>query len=264
MVWPVLAFALVLQATPADLRAASQASLRPRECSPLAKSSVWETAREPHLARYCDLLSRGFGQLGASPKAARETAIEAIALAPMRAAPFVLRGRAEVLLGEHQAALSALDRARKLDPRALEEPGALHAYALALAHLGRRDDALASYRALASRVSLLPGADVRVRVWLEAASLAFSAGSSSLDEAIAFCRQARREPLREAKARVLAMLALGLDRSGASDEARVILEEVARLGGPAAVMAFGYDDLGTGQAEAARSLVDRARPGNKR
>jgi hypothetical protein len=56
------------------LRAAAQASVRPRECAPLrtrgpsgAATNVWDAARDPELARYCDFLARGFAELAFAP-----------------------------------------------------------------------------------------------------------------------------------------------------------------------------------------------------
>lgn len=256
---PVVAFALLLSALPLDLAIAAQASVRPRECakegSQRVRPTIWQRAREPNLLRYCELLARGHGQLATSPEAAREAAERASALAPERAAPLVLLGRADMALGESERALAAFEKALSLDDRALEEPGAMHAHARALARAGKVEAALATYRALASRVSLLVGADKRVRVLLEAAELSLSQGPSALEDALAFSRQALREPVREARARTLATMALALDRKGAGEEAEALLGEAARLGGAAAVLAFPSDGLATGEGGAVLALV---------
>lgn len=258
---PAVTLALLLPALSADLTVTAQASVRPRECAPDGsqgkRQSLWERAREPNLRRYCDLLARGFGLLGVSPKEARALAIEASELAPHYAAPLVLLGRAEIALRVHDGALVAFEKARAMDDRSLEEPGAMQAFAVALFHAGRSEEALATYRALLPRVGLLDGADKRVRVLLEAAELS-SARGAPLDEVVAILLRARREPIREAKPRVLTMLALALDRRGESDRAETLLAEVDRAGGPVAVSAFASDALGTKENEAALALAEEA------
>ena len=72
-----------LGAPGAGLGAAAAASGRPKECMSssrraLAKGpSVWEAAREPSLARYCDLMARAQTELSSQPDAAKAAAIEA-------------------------------------------------------------------------------------------------------------------------------------------------------------------------------------------
>lgn len=262
MTLAVATLALLLPALSADLTVAAQASGRPRECvidaSRGKRPTLWERAREPELRRYCDKLARGFGRLGVAPDEARAVALEAAELGKERAAAFVLLGRAEIALGEHRGALVAFEKARALDDRSLEEPGAMHDWAVALFHAGRREEALEAYRAVLPRVALLTGADRRVRVLLEAAELSLSRGHAGLDEAIALLGQARREPIREAQPRVLAALALALDRKGESDRALALLDEVLRRGGFDAVMAFQSDALGSSEGEAVLALVAEA------
>lgn len=263
------ALALLLQTSPgAMLSTAAQASMRPRECAPetrrghaLPSANVWDRVREPNLRTYCDLVARGFAELGTAARAALETARAAEGAAPGHAAPKVLEGRADVALGAYVEALAAFAKARALDSRALEEPGAMHALAIAQYRTGHVDDALATYRALAPRVGLLSGADRRVRVLLEAAELSMSLGPGSLDDAIALLREARKVPLREARARVLAMLALTLDRRGESTQAGELAAELARLGGGAAAAAFVNGGLATGEGDAALAFaLERADP----
>lgn len=252
----LFALALLVHASPAHLTEAAQASTRPRECGMGARPSLWERVREPSLQAYCDLLARGFGKLAKEPEIARDDAKAALALAKDRAAPWVLRGRAELLLGEYDAALGAFERALDLDPRSLEEPGALHALAIALERSGEPDEALVAYRKLTSRLSLLDGPEQRIRALLEGAELSLSL--DALDEALAFLRRAQLEPVREAKPRVWAMLALALDRSGREEEAKIAILEAESLGGARASAAFALDALSTREAEAALALLSEA------
>jgi tetratricopeptide (TPR) repeat protein len=263
MAAPLVAIALLLQTSSgATLPAAAQASMRPRECAPQTKRghalpspNVWDVVREPNLRRYCDLVARGFAELGGSARSARDTAEIAEEVSPGHAAPKVLEGRADVALGAYVEALAAFAKARAIDSRALEEPGAVHDLAVAQYRTGHVADALATYRALAPRVELIAGADRRVRVLLEAAELSMSLGPTSLDDAIALLREARQVPIREARPRVLAMLALALDRKGAAAESSDLAEELARLGGETAAVAFTNEGLGTGEGDAALALA---------
>jgi len=255
MATAALSLVLLLQVFGADLTGVAQASVRPRECGS-SRPTVWERAREPHLRAYCDALARGFGKLATAPREAKAEAQRATELSPERAAPFVLLGRAELATGAYEAARLAFERARAIDARALDEPNALHAHAIALFRSGREDEALASYRALVPRIDLLTGADRRVRVLVEAAELAMSRGPEHADLALTWLRRARREPLREAQPRVLAMLALVLDRRGDAEQVSVLLEEVRRLGGRKAVEAFASQDVETKEASAVLALVE--------
>lgn len=254
MALAALSFVLLLHAASADLTGAAQASVRPRECAS-SRPTVWEKAREPHLRAYCDALARGFGKLATAPDEAKAEAKRAAELSSGRAAPWVLAGRAELATGAYEAARLAFEKARDRDARALEEPQAFHAYAVALARSGREDEALAAYRALVPRLELLTGADRRVRVLVEAAELAMSRGPGHAEMALTWLRRARREPLREAQPRVLAMLALVLDRRGDSEQASVLLEEVRRLGGGKAAAAFSSHAVETREALAVLALV---------
>lgn len=257
MATAALSLVLLLQAISADLTGVAQASVRPRECA-ISRPTVWERAREPRLRAYCDALARGFGKLSTAPEEAKAEAELAAELSKGRAAPYVLLGRAESAMGTHEAARLAFEKARELDDRALDEPHALHAYAMALFRSGRAEEALAAYRALVPRIELLAGADRRARVLLEAAELAMALGPEHADLALPWLRRARREPLREAQPRVLAMLALALDRRGDAEQASVLLEEVRRLGGARAVGAFSSRAVDTREALAVQALVEEA------
>ncbi|WP_437634615.1 hypothetical protein [Sorangium sp. So ce854] len=163
-----------------DLVAAAAAAGRPPECSARTSRAiargptVWERARAPELPRYCDLLARGQAQLGSKPEAARESARLADRILPGHAAPQVLLARAALALGSPEDAARAFDRARHIDPRSVEDPHTLHDLARSLARTGKRDEALATYRALVPRIDLLGAADQRALVLLEAAHLSMA------------------------------------------------------------------------------------------
>ncbi|WP_437506246.1 hypothetical protein [Sorangium sp. So ce1099] len=167
-----------------DLVAAAAAAGRPPECSARASRaiargpSVWERARAPELPRYCDLLARGQAQLGDSPEAARESARVADQILPGHAAPQVLLARAALALGSAEDAARAFDSARRIDPRSVEDPPTLHDLARSLARTGKRDEAIAMYRALVPRIDLLGTADHRALVLLEAAHLSMAAAGA--------------------------------------------------------------------------------------
>lgn len=231
----------------AGLVAAAAAAGRPPECSSgsrravaaLARGpSVWERARVPSLERYCDLVARAQAQLTVSPEAARASARLADKALPGRAAPAVILARAALVLGAPGDAVSEFARARAVDPRSVEDPSTMHDLARALQKTGKREDALAAYRALVPRIDLLGTLDRRVSVLLEAAhaSMAAVAGTpggeggeaaaqpaakggaeragARLDEAIAYLREARQRPPTQLSGDVLLSLVLVLDRSG--------------------------------------------------
>lgn len=235
------------------LIAAAAASGRPPECAPSQRRglahglSVWQLARVPNLQPYCDLVARAHAQLRTSPEAAKKSALKADAKLPGRAAPEVILGRAELGLGNPEAAAKHFARALSIDPRSLEDPRAMHDLAKAQTRTNQPDAALATYRALVTRASLLPDNGQRVEVLLEAAHASMAAAATApvsaaapregeatstreslLEEAIACLREARRLPATELASDVLLSLALGLDRAGRSSQADAALVEVAR------------------------------------
>jgi tetratricopeptide (TPR) repeat protein len=236
----------------AGLSAAAAASGRPPECSSgsrraLARGpSVWEIARVPNLQRYCDLVARAQTELAATPDRARKDAQEAEVALPGHAAPQVVIARAALSLGAIEEAARAFARARELDPRSVEDPGAMHDLARVLHKTGKRDEALAVYRALVPRVDLLGTTDRRVSVLLEAAHASMTAEGAGgapapaeltkprasakrrLDEAVAYLREARQRPPTQLSGEVLLSLALALDRAGDRDEADATLAEALR------------------------------------
>ncbi|WP_437622390.1 hypothetical protein [Sorangium sp. So ce1151] len=258
-----------------DLVAAAAAAGRPPECSARSRRaiargpSVWERARAPELPRYCDLLARGQAQLGDNPEAARESARVADQILPGHAAPQVLLARAALALGSAEDAARAFDRARRIDPRSVEDPHTLHDLARSLARTGKRDEAIAMYRALVPRIDLLGTADHRALVLLEAAHLSMAAAGAptaaagaptaaagaptaaagaptaaagapaagapaDLDEAIAYLREARQRTQTQLARDVTLSLALALDRAGDKAQADAALEGEAARAAPEA------------------------------
>ncbi len=227
------------------LLAAAAGGGRPRECASARRGlargpSVWEIARVPNLQRYCDLVARAQAQLASAPEEARATARLADEALPGRASPAVVRARASLALGDPAEAARAFAEARAIDPRSLEEPATMHDLARAHASTGKRDEALAVYRALVPRVDLLPTADRRVAVLLEAAHASMEsegratsgkAGEAArLEEAVAYLREARQRPPTQYAGDVLLSLGLALDRAGQHDQAEAVLADVARTG----------------------------------
>jgi tetratricopeptide (TPR) repeat protein len=205
---------------------------RPRECGDPAErgGNVWERAKSPELRRYCDLVASSSSKLAgvaAMAQAALDAAKEADQVLPGHAAPRVLEGRALAALGKYGEALAALTEGRSRDPRALDDPPALLAWARALARTGRTEAAGDAYRALLPRASALSTAD-RVRSEIEAALVGMARGVAGLDEAASALREAVREGQDEAQAVAVLALALALDRRGDPDEAFALLGERAR------------------------------------
>lgn len=199
------------------------------------RPTIWQLARTPELGRYCDLVARAKSQLATDPKAALASAKEADAALPGRAAPRVLLARAAFAQGKIDDAAKDFEAARALDARSVEDPPTMHDLAQVLRKTGKLDDAVVVYRALVPRIDLLAPADRRVAVLLEAAhvSMAVAAKTSaatpgskpSLDEAIAYLREARQRPPTALANDVLVSLALVLDRSGDRVQADAVLAE---------------------------------------
>jgi hypothetical protein len=242
------------------LTAVAQASARPRECSShgpteprSSASNVWELVRRPNLDRYCSLMARGLAELAAAPKAAFETAQHADLVTPGYAAPEVLMGRASAQMGAFAEAAPHFEKARTIDSRSLADPGTMRDLARMLAHTGRQVEALAVYRALSPRLALFFGGEDRGTILIEAAELAFGIGPSCLDDAIAFLEEARQIPLYGLRTRVLAELALALDRHEMGEEAKSLLRELARDWGKG--MKLASTEPGGTELDAAIALV---------
>lgn len=224
---------------------------RPAECAVAEgarAANIWERAKEPNLRRYCDLLASGMAKLvgpgsdalvGEIPKIADE----ADRLLPGRASPHVLKGRAYLRLGRPAEALGALGEAKRRDVRALDDAVALLTWARANARTGHIAEAAQAFRSALPRASALSPQE-RALAAFEAGMAVMAQGSTTLDDAVAMFREARRDAQDGLQAAVVAALALSLDRGGQRDEARALLTEHGRfdakafLGDPRVVAAL--------------------------
>ena len=229
-----LVFAVVL----GQLQAPSSAfgAARPAECGdasvgPSGRSgNLWESAKEPQLRRYCDLVAMGTAKLvgqGALVKEVLDVAEEADKLRPGRGAPSVLRGRALLRLGRDKEALAALEQARSRDERALDDPTTLLAWARANARTGHGEVAARAYRAALPRASAL-SAQERSTASFEAGLAVMALGPAQIDDAVAMLRQARRDAQDAMQVASVVALSLALDRAGQREEARAVLAERVR------------------------------------
>jgi len=260
-----------------DLVAAAAASGRPAECLPVRMgatgarhgrpASVWARARHPKLQRYCHLIARAHTRLSHSSREAREAALAADKLVPGRAAPQVVLGRCAVRDGDAKGALAAFAEALKRDPRAVEQPLAMHDLALAHWRAGKLTDALATYRVLVPRSTLLPSRERRAQVLLEAAHVAMAVAARApkgttrnLEEALAYLREAARDPHQAQRLDVGLSLVLALDRAGRRAQANAVLAE--QRGTESWAARDGTDYLGSpAELPALRALaLERTQP----
>ncbi len=201
---------------------------RPPECGEgrAHAANVWERAKSPELRRYCDLVASAASKLAgttAMAAGALTAAQQADAVLPGRAAPRVLEGRALVALNRLDEAAEALRDGQSRDPRALEDPLALLAWARVLARTGHAAEAADAYRAVLPRATTLPAVE-RSAAAVEAGLVAMQRGPAGLDEAVAALREAAREAQDEPAAVATLALAVALDRRGDADECRALLE----------------------------------------
>lgn len=220
-----------------DLVAAAAASGRPAECMPAKHSTkgrtgVWSRARVPNLQRYCALIARAHARIDENPASARKAAEEADKLVAGRAAPQVVLARVSLMQGDVQGAMKAFDTALARNKRGVEQPIAMHDLALTQWRSGKLEDALATYRVLVPRASLLPNRQRRARALLEAAHVAMAVAPQKtdeqqriLDEALAFLREAARDGHHSLAMDVSLSLVLALDRAGRRLQADAILSE---------------------------------------
>jgi tetratricopeptide (TPR) repeat protein len=227
---PVALVLLMSAASPGP----SGGSARPAECAKADGSSgtnVWERAKAPELAQYCEKLASATAQLvGTEPVSPEVLTLvdSAIQLRPQRAPGHALRGRALVRLARYPEAVAAFEAAKKRDDRALDEPRALFAFAHALARTGRLSDALVAFRTLLPRAARLEAAE-RGAAYVEAGLLLLRGGPSQLDDAIAVLREARRQAQDAVHSAALLGLALALERAGEHEQARALLAEPSKL-----------------------------------
>ena len=214
---------------------------RPAECGVdgnLKGTNIWERARHPELRHYCDVLATGSSKLVSLATAADalRAGDEADRIMPGHAAPLSLKGRALVKLGRFTEAYAAFTEAKNRDARSLDDPSALLAFARACQRSNHAGEALAAFRSLLPRADGLAGAE-RAPAYVEAALVAMEASRGNVDDAIAMLRQARREATDALQPISTLALALALDRSGARDEARAMLDDRAK----AAARTLGRD-----------------------
>jgi tetratricopeptide (TPR) repeat protein len=229
VVLPLSTVLLPLTVVFAQAASGSWSSVRPPECADVGgrAASVWERAKAPELRRYCDLVASASSKLAgtaAMAKAALEAAREADRVLPGHAAPRVLEGRALAALGKLDDALVALGEGASRDPRALDDPLALAAWARLLARTAHADRATEAYRALLPRASALSSAD-RASAAVEAGLVALARGAMGLDDATAALRQGVRDAQDDVQAVAVLALGLALDRRGDGAEARVLLAD---------------------------------------
>ncbi len=195
-------------------------------------TNIWERAKHPELRHYCDLLATGTSKLNSSAGAndALREADEAEQAMPGHAAPLTLKGRALAKAGRWSEAYTAFTEAKRRDARALDDAAALRDYARACARSGHAADSLAAFRSLLPRADGLSSFD-RAPSYVEGAFQAMNSGTGSaqlIDDAVAMLRQARREAGDALQPVATLALALALDRSGAKDEARAVLDDRAK------------------------------------
>jgi hypothetical protein len=238
-----------------ELIAFASASPRPVECAAVsvrgARRAVWERARQPRLALYCDALANGYSALGRAPADALTAARKAQTTLPGRAAAIVLEARALVALGKSSEAWPRFVLARKSSRRSVESPGALHDFAVAALESGHHEEAVRAFRALAPRAGLLGDGYERQRVYVEAAAMVMTLGPEALNEASGYLAEARRKGTRPGFGDwVLGLFALVLDRQGRSEEASGVLAEA----GGAWFLARMTAERGAGRPLVARAL----------
>jgi len=192
-------------------------------------TNIWERAKHPELRHYCDLLATGTSKLAtvATASDALREADEAEQVMPGHAAPLTLKGRALSKAGRFTEAYAAFTEAKRRDPRALDDAAALRDFARACARSNHAPESLAAFRALLPRADGL-GSFERAPTYVEAAFQAMNAPGANIDDAIAMLRQGRREAGDALQPVATLALALALERSGARDEARAVLDERAK------------------------------------
>lgn len=198
-------------------------SSRPGDCA--EAPSLWRRAVRSRGTAFCDLLLLAGARLGEAPVKAQAAAEQAARVAPARPEPWVLMGRALVLLGDFELAAQRFAEAEKRDSRALASPVDLLAAARADARTHAYASALARYRRLIPRARFLADHRERQRALLEAALVAQLVSPELSAEARAYATEVRRQDEIFYGDLSRAVLALVLDREGRHDEARSLARE---------------------------------------
>lgn len=223
----------LLFVVPMQITAGGYVTGRPLECSGTSGhaanmwANMWERAKAPELGRYCDLLASASSKLAgtrAMAEGALAAAREADRTLPGHAAPLALEGRALTLLGRLDEAMVALRDAAARDPRTLDDPATLLAWARALARTGHVEEANKAYHGLLPRAAVLPSSE-RAAAGIEAGLVAMATGAAGLDDAVAALRAGTRDAQDDLGPLANLALALALDRRGDVDEARALLAE---------------------------------------
>jgi len=234
-----------------SLTTLAAASDRPPECAALSgrsgkKPSIWRLTRKPMLGAYCDEIARAQTLIDSDPRSALAAAKKADEILSGHASSFSAMGRADLALGEVDAAIAAFESAKKIDPRALDEPKAMNDFARALVLAKRPAEAAPIYKALVPRASLLPEKD-RQAVLLRAAHALMAHAAAKPDEAsadfadaIAYLSEARSAHDAGSLGEILVSTALVLDRSGDSEKATAALQEAGRAGATITAGGDGY------------------------
>lgn len=192
-VWALpLVIAMQTRSASVSPRPIAWAAQSPRPASCLAAPGLWEVSRQSVVERHCRELSRAQALLSRAPEQALARASALLAQAPTLVEARVLRGRASLRVGNSEQALADLlpliaeGSTPVADPAALLDGGR--------AALGRSDLANAArfYRQLGSRAALLPDRTQQVIAYLEIASALLAGQAASMDDVLAYLREARR------------------------------------------------------------------------
>lgn len=212
---------------PRSLTVVAASSARPATCG--AEGQLWFRTKHGAATQGCALLLRASARLAEDPAGARALAEQAARVVPTSPEPQVLLARACLALGDVEAATEHLAAARRSPRDALRAPLDLLAGARIYVHGKDYSEALALYRRLVPRLSLLADARERQRALLEAAVVAQWVSPDHLAEARAYAQEARRAGGLYFAELARGVLALSLSRQGREAEAREVAREV---GGP--------------------------------
>lgn len=230
---PVILLSLAVLGAPAPptLPTLASASPRPRVCRLGAgslESELWARVRRERAERFCVLLARGYVRLERQPAEAAALAREAGKILPNEAEPRVLLGRALLRMGELEAARDALVASVTAPGRPLGDVAGLRELGIALTLTGRLREAADAYRVLVPRIGFLEDRLLARVAVLEAAAAFMASSPEGAAEAALHLAEARQsEPVPGFQDLTIAMLAVALDRDGKSEQAMVLLEELA-------------------------------------
>lgn len=203
-------------------------TIRPAICrtSEQGHLGIWEQARYPGLARYCNLLSLGYSRLEEQPGEALGFGQQAQRLIANRAAPWLLMAQAERRSRRFDRALTYFHKALELDKSSIQHPQALRDYAIAELKRGQLERAVSAYRELIQKANSVPSLFERQRIFVEAALATMAMGKEGLAEAIGYLSELRYQtPLPAVRPYLLSGMALALSRAGRDEEAQALSAE---------------------------------------